>query len=178
MRCGRDTPDEAVKKSLNKLIKRTASICDYLRAADPIQQWQLIRFECPCCASSRFLSMRKDPYMTRCLRCKANVLNLSLIPSIRSHMTQHAVSTAWEMSTYGATLSFLESNVPDVIKSEFFAGRKSGEYIRGVLNQNVTATSFKSDSLDMITSNQVFEHVENDIAGFAECYRILRSGGG
>jgi SAM-dependent methyltransferase len=30
---------------------------------------------------------------------------------------------------------------------------------------------------DLITSNQVFEHVPDDMKGFRECYRVLRNGG-
>ena len=37
--------------------------------------------------------------------------------------------------------------------------------------------SFQDFSIDLITSNQVFEHVPNYIIGFRECYRVLKEGG-
>ena len=81
------------------------------------------------------------------------------------------------MSTYGATLSFLRKYVDHVYESEYFEGKRSGEIVNGILNQDVQETSFSDSSLDLITSNQVFEHVPDDIKGFAECFRVLRPGG-
>jgi SAM-dependent methyltransferase len=81
------------------------------------------------------------------------------------------------MSTYGATLSFLRKHVYHVHYSEYFEGKKSGETVNGILNQDVQETSFPDSSLDLITSNLVFEHVPDDIKGYAECFRVLRPGG-
>lgn len=52
-----------------------------------------------------------------------------------------------------------------------------GVLVDGVMNQDVQNTSFVDDSLDLVTSNQVFEHVEDDLRGFGECHRILKPGG-
>jgi SAM-dependent methyltransferase len=121
--------------------------------------------------------MRPDAFMTRCLGCRANGTNLSLIPLIKKHRNFYPVKEAWEMSTYGATLSFLRKYVDHVYESEYFEGKRSGEIVNGILNQDVQETSFSDSSLDLITSNQVFEHVPDDIKGFAECFRVLRPGG-
>jgi predicted SAM-dependent methyltransferase len=53
----------------------------------------------------------------------------------------------------------------------------SGESVDGVLVQDVQNTSFGDEEFDLITCNQVFEHVADDLRGFAECHRILRPGG-
>ena len=115
--------------------------------------------------------------MIRCLSCRANGTNLSLIPVINKHRKFSPIQQAWEMSTYGATLSFLRKHVDHVYASEYFEGKHSGEVVDGVMNQDVQGTSFSDSSLDLITSNQVFEHVPDDIKGYAECFRILRPGG-
>jgi len=81
------------------------------------------------------------------------------------------------MSTYGATLTFLRKNVDHVYESEYFQGKRSGEIVNGILNQDVQDASFSDSSLDLITSNQVFEHVPDDMKGYAECFRVLRPGG-
>ena len=122
--------------------------------------------------------MRRDAAsMIRCLSCRANGTNLSLIPVINTHRKSSPIQQAWEMSTYGATLSFLRKHVDHVYASEYFEGKQSGEVVDGVMNQDVQGTSFSDSSLDLITSNQVFEHVPDDIKGYAECFRILRPGG-
>jgi SAM-dependent methyltransferase len=115
--------------------------------------------------------------MTRCLACHANVTNLSLIPVIEQHRARHAIHSAWEMSTYGATLKHLRWVVPLVHSSEYFPDATPGAYVDGTLNQDVQNLTFADASLDLITSNQVFEHVQDDLQGFRECHRVLRPAG-
>ena len=81
------------------------------------------------------------------------------------------------MSTYGSTHSFLKKNCSVFHCSEFIPGHKSGEWIDGIRNEDVQQLSFADDSLDIITSNQVFEHVPDDLAAYRECWRTLRPGG-
>jgi len=54
---------------------------------------------------------------------------------------------------------------------------RGGEVVRGLRHEDVTALSFKDNSLDVILSNDVFEHVSDPWAGFRECARVLRPGG-
>ena len=115
--------------------------------------------------------------MTRCLSCGANVTNLSLIPVIREHAQHHPVEQAYEMSSYGATLAFLQRTFRHVIASEYYPDRPPGSIVNGILNQDVQRLTFEDSSLDLITSNQVFEHVPDDLAGYAQCYRVLRPNG-
>jgi SAM-dependent methyltransferase len=115
--------------------------------------------------------------MIRLISCLANGNNLSLIQLINKQQKSHPVREAWEMSTYGATLSFLKKHVEHVYESEYIEGKMSGEIVDGILNQDVQDTSFSDSSLDLITSNQVFEHVPDDRKGYVECFRVLRPGG-
>jgi ubiquinone/menaquinone biosynthesis C-methylase UbiE len=81
------------------------------------------------------------------------------------------------MSTYGATLEYLKKNISEVITSEYYSGKKPGELVNGVRNEDVQELSMPNESIDLITSNQVFEHVPDDIKGYSECFRVLRPGG-
>lgn len=149
----------------------------YLTWSDPIHKWRISRSSCPSCGGQYFISLRSDAFMTRCFSCGANGTNLSLIPVIKDHTKKTPALTAWEMSTYGGTLNYLRKNIPEVIESEFFPGKTSGQLVNGVLNEDVQNLSFKDSSIDLITSNQVFEHVPDDIQGYFECYRALRKSG-
>lgn len=47
----------------------------------------------------------------------------------------------------------------------------------GVRHEDITRLSFPDVSLDLILSNDVFEHVPNPDRAFSECMRVLRPGG-
>jgi SAM-dependent methyltransferase len=117
------------------------------------------------------------PFMTRCVRCGANVPNLALIPVINAHREKTRVEDVYEMSTYGATLGYLKRTFANVIESEYFPRKAPGQIIDGIRNEDVQCLSFADASLDLITSNQVFEHVPDDVLGYRECFRALRPGG-
>ena len=122
-------------------------------------------------------SLVDTPFMTRCLKCRANVTNLSLIPVIRQHSERFTVQSCYEMSTYGATLDYLAATFPTVTTSEYHPGVPPGEVVDGIRNEDVQQLSFADASFDVVTCNQVFEHVPDDVQGYAECYRVLRPGG-
>jgi len=159
------------------LSPRWQAAARMLSWSDPLYKWRISKSLCPNCGGKYFLVMRPDAGMIRCLSCRANGTNLSLIPLINKHQKSHPVREAWEMSTYGATLNFLRKHVEHVYESEYIEGKMSGEIVDGILNQDVQETSFSDSSLDLITSNQVFEHVPDDRKGYVECFRVLRPGG-
>ncbi len=142
-----------------------------------LYRWRIYKSECPGCGGGHFLSLQQNDLMTRCTSCWATAMNLSLIPVGHGHSKKQKIGAAWEMSTYGATLIYLKKEITVVHQSEYFIGVPSGQLVNGVMCQDVQQLSFADESIDLITSNQVFEHVADDIRGFAECYRVLRHGG-
>jgi len=158
-------------------LKMLSLIFRYLSWADSIYKWKISKGNCPLCGESYFLSFRKDPFLTRCLKCKANITNLSLIPIIKEHTKGDYNKSVYELSSYGSTLVFLISHFSKVVASEYFPDRNFGELVDGILNQDVQKLTFNDNSFDIITSNQVFEHVPDDIKGFSECFRVLSNGG-
>ncbi len=125
-----------------------------------------------------FVSLAPSAFMTRCMKCKANITNLSLIPVIQLHFSGRMKdATAYELSTYGATLEFLKENFKAVQTSEYFPNLKLGIVCDGILNQDVTRLTFGDSVFDLITSNQVFEHVPDVKQGMRECFRVLKKGG-
>lgn len=116
--------------------------------------------------------------MTRCIRCRATVTNLSLIPVIEGHFNgSYSGRKAYELSTYGSTLLWLKRCFGEVVTSEYIPGQLSGAVVDGIRNEDVQALTFEDNSFDVVCSNQVFEHVPDDIKGFSECHRVLKAGG-
>lgn len=158
-------------------LKRFSSIIRYLSWADTINKWKIQKGNCPLCGKTIFISFKKDPFLTRCLRCRANITNLSLIPVIKEHIKNDYNKSVYELSSYGSTLDFLKHNFSEVQFSEYFPDKNFGDVVNGILNQDVQKLTFKDNSFDIITSNQVFEHVPDDMKAFNECFRVLSKNG-
>lgn len=159
-------------------IARISSIVRYIFWSDAPYKWKLCKGDCPLCGPTTFLSLKKDPFLTRCLKCKANITNLSLIPVIKNHFKGiYQGKKAYELSSYGSTLEWLKKYFDEVVYSEYFANLPSRKYYNGILNQDVQNLTFEDECFDVVTSNQVFEHVPNDEQGYFECFRVLKKGG-
>lgn len=52
-----------------------------------------------------------------------------------------------------------------------------GTIVKGVRHEDIENLSFVDGQLDLIVSNDVFEHVPNPAKAFSECARVLKSGG-
>ena len=81
------------------------------------------------------------------------------------------------MSSYGSILKWLRKHFRSVSTSEYLPSGELGRLVNGTLNQGIQKLTFEDDSFDILTSNQVFEHVPDDRAGYRESYRVLRPGG-
>jgi SAM-dependent methyltransferase len=158
-------------------LQRIRGVFSYLHAAGPLWNWRIVRGTCPLCGPSYFAVMQPHPFFMRCLTCRASAVNLSVVSFLQKELPDLRNKTVYEMSTYGSTWSFLKSCCGVFHCSEFIPGHKNGDWIDGIRNEDVQQLSFADESLDVITSNQVFEHVPDDLAGYRECWRTLRTGG-
>ena len=66
----------------------------------------------------------------------------------------------------------------EIIGSEYLGSHFSGgQIVKGIRHEDVTKLSFSENSLDLIVSNDVFEHVPEPARAFEECSRVLKPGG-
>lgn len=150
----------------------------YVRQGAPVWKWRILAGRCPGCAGGAFIAIADSPFHTRCLRCGATLVNLSLIPVIRRHFDGDFQSKrAYEMSSYGATFDFLQRRFAHVQYSEYYSHRPLGTHVDGVRNEDATQLTFADKSFDLVTSNQVFEHVVDDVRAYQECFRVLKPDG-
>jgi O-antigen biosynthesis protein len=65
-----------------------------------------------------------------------------------------------------------------LIGSEYLGHEyEGGSTIKGIRHENIEDLSFSDLQLDLIVSNDVFEHVPHPMQAFAECARVLKPGG-
>lgn len=66
----------------------------------------------------------------------------------------------------------------NVVGSEYLGfGQKPGTIIKGIRHEDALNLSLEDNSLDMIVSNDVYEHVPDIEKSFGEAYRVLKVGG-
>jgi len=65
----------------------------------------------------------------------------------------------------------------NVYLSEYYEGVEPGEYIGGVLCQDLTRLTFGDNSIDLIISEHVMEHVNDPSKAFSEVFRVLKPEG-
>ncbi len=154
---------------------RAAGIRSYLNNGEPLYRWRAEVGDCPTCGRTIFLAVGNGGFYVRCLRCRANITNLAIAEYVKKNLRD--VPAAYEMATYGSTHDYLKRHCKYFESSEYIPGRNPGEIVDGIRNEDAQNLSFKMDNFDLVTSNQVFEHVPDDLAAFRECFRVLKPGG-
>jgi SAM-dependent methyltransferase len=69
-------------------------------------------------------------------------------------------------------------NKHTIIGSEYLGYEYAGgSVVNGLRHEDIENLSFTDGQLDLIVSNDVFEHVPNPAKAFAECARVMKTGG-
>lgn len=77
----------------------------------------------------------------------------------------------------GSPVAKALGETPNVICSEYFDGAKPGQAVGGVRNEDLQNLTFADASLDLILTEDVFEHLPDADRGFREVHRVLKPGG-
>lgn len=83
----------------------------------------------------------------------------------------------YELSSRGAFFDYLGRFCRNLTFSEYFDDVPPGGFREGIQCQDVERLTYADASFDLCTSTEVFEHVPDDMRGFAEIARVLRKGG-
>jgi SAM-dependent methyltransferase len=52
-----------------------------------------------------------------------------------------------------------------------------GSHVKGIRHENLKALSFENDSIDLLLSSDVLEHIQDPYAAHGEIFRVLKPGG-
>ena len=113
----------------------------------------------------------------RCVRCRASPVSLSLINALRQLRPELESLSVYELSSCGAVFRYLKRRAGKLYTSEFFEDVAPGAFKGGIQCQDVQRLALPDGSFDVCTSTEVFEHVHDDIKGFAEIRRVLKPDG-
>lgn len=116
-------------------------------------------------------------------------------PSCRMNNRQRLIATLIKQHLQGLNRSgmriyFMEQVTPiyvwatkelsehHIVGSEYLGYEyQGGTVVRGIRHEDVMALSFEDGAIDLIVSNDVFEHVPEPVRAFRECARVLKPGG-
>jgi SAM-dependent methyltransferase len=143
-------------------------------------QWRqlaLRAFRCPFCGPSLLVRWADHEHAIRCLSCAAGAVHLSLGAILRKLHPHARGLRVLELSARGPLVNYLRRSGALLTTSEFLDGVEPGSERDGVRCEDVQRLSFADNSFDLVTHTEVFEHVEDDLAGFRELFRVLAPGG-
>ncbi len=141
------------------------------------RELRLARESCALCRFPVLLRLRDEEMGVRCPRCGASAVTQSLVDVLTDSAPDLGRIDAYELSAQGPLAGFLRHRCRSLTLSEFFPGVAPGAWHAGIQCQDVQALSHADASFDLCTSTEVFEHVEDDLAGFREIHRVLRPAG-
>lgn len=134
--------------------------------------------KCPLCGPSLFIRLCNSERGIRCLKCRATITALSLIKVMNDYVPDLDQKHVYELSAYGYVIRYLRKHAATLSCSEHLANVKYGDSTaQGVRCEDVQALTFDDESFDICTSTEVFEHVPDDLRGFREIHRVLKSNG-
>ncbi|MHB8447945.1 MAG: class I SAM-dependent methyltransferase [Rudaea sp.] len=148
-----------------------------LRAAHAIFKpaaFAVARVRCPFCGPSILVRLNHDEHGTRCVRCGASAIHLSMGSALNTYVPDLARRDAYELSARGPLVAHLRRMARSLSVSEY---KPEANSRGGVRSEDVQGLTFADASFDLVTHTEVLEHVPDDARAFSELHRILRPGG-
>ncbi len=133
---------------------------------------------CALCGFPISVRLCKTDVGVRCPICGASAISQSLVEALSCNISNLGECDAYELSSTGVLVRFLNRRTRSLIVSEFFDDVPVGKCSSsGIRCEDAQSLTFADESFDLCTSTEVFEHVASDIAAFGELLRVLRPGG-
>jgi SAM-dependent methyltransferase len=117
-------------------------------------------------------SCSRNRHLTLCVLSEFAARDVATLGDFRGH-PEIAVLNTSSRSPIARALG----NASNIFNTEFFDDVPSGSTKDGVRCENLENLSFADETLDLVISEDVLEHVRELEQGFAEIARVLRRGG-
>lgn len=118
----------------------------------------------------------------RCPHCRLNGRQRWTVRMLAEHVDQHAKDgfVGYIMEMVSPVYEWLRVAYPalNLVGSEFLGGdERAGAVVNGLRHENAEDLSFQSESLDLLVSCDVYEHVNEPERALHEAFRVLKPGG-
>jgi SAM-dependent methyltransferase len=150
------------------------------RASKLIQYLKSQKGYCPICEQQvRFIKKNawlRDHY--RCSKCNSIPRFRAIIDTIKRFYPDFENLIVHESSpNTGASSAFLKKRCKHYSSSQYFDNVPRGEYKDGHRSEDLAALTFADNSIDLLITQDVFEHVMEPEKAFNEIARVLKPGG-
>jgi SAM-dependent methyltransferase len=142
-----------------------------------LSEFVLRRDACALCGFKLQVRLQHDEIAIRCARCGASSITQSMVDVLNQVCGNLAALDIFELSAAGPFVRWLQPRARSLTTSEYFENVPRGTEHDGIVCQDVQRLTFPAERFDLCTSTEVFEHVQDDLAGFREILRVLRPGG-
>jgi SAM-dependent methyltransferase len=115
-----------------------------------------------------------------CPLCRMNNRQRLIATLIKQKLSNNKNQNVYFMEQVTPIYSWAISKFKEhnLVGSEYLGYEyEGGTTIKGIRHEDVENLSFSDSQLDLIVSNDVFEHVPHPAKAFAECARVLNPGG-
>ncbi len=117
----------------------------------------------------------RDHYV--CIRNGTIPRERALVNAVNKFCPTWENLTIHESSPGGESSNYIASKAKNYIGSQYFPNVTSGQYVNNFRCENLEKMSFEDNSIDLMITQDVFEHVMHPEKAFAEIARILKPGG-
>ncbi len=121
----------------------------------------------------------RDHYF--CTQCRSIPRQRAIINALNIFSPEWKQKNIYESSPSGPSSEFIAKNAKEYIFSQYFPNYNSGDLVDWhglkVMNQNLETLSFEDNSIDLIITQDVFEHIFSPEKAFKEISRVLTTCG-
>lgn len=137
------------------------------------------RGRCPVCGKATlfiaFGSWLREDF--KCIRCKSSARERAVADYIAGNFARLSQMAVYEPAPTSRSMEFFADQAGNYVWSSYPDERFSDSMEYGGSCQDLEALTFDAGSFDLVVSQDVFEHLADPGAAFAEVSRILTAGG-
>ena len=117
------------------------------------------------------VSFREQPV---CPKCGQNTRLRFMFWAVKREFSSIKSETIYIQEQVTSFFDLLQNHFPDITGSEFLGNDVApGQLINGIRNEDCHRLSFPDNSIGLYISNDIFEHIPDVKAAFAEAKRVL-----
>lgn len=175
----------AIRGHLGRVRRATRDVPIALRACGrSVRRKVRTVGRCPICAATSRqprtvfgLTCESLRECLQCMRCRSNSRNRAVMLLVQQHVPHWRTADIFEAGAGSALTNALSSAARGHIASQLLPAVVRGEVVRGIRSEDLESLTLATESVDLVITEDVMEHVFHPDRAFREIERILRPGG-